>query len=177
MEIRIEPYTIKVDSESNVCHCCNSLLHKEIKRGIYLIGDECGYCRYLDRPFGGCGNTASSHYDGCSCEYGQKEFLYISCKKCSSPSCVKCGGKCYCSGEGCNEIICSECIEKATFIKNWNKSTPTDKLDMYGLKKLRILAKSKHIKGFSKYRRTELIDMLKPFVNGHDFPIRGIQNV
>ena len=69
MEIRTEPHTLKVNSNIIThCSCCNSILQQEIKSGKYLIGDECGYCRYLDRPFGGCGNTASSHYGSCSCE-------------------------------------------------------------------------------------------------------------
>jgi hypothetical protein len=172
MEIRTEQYTLKFDSNSNVCLCCNNKLHKEIKRGNYLIGNECGYCGYSDRPFGGCGNTASSHYGGCSCEYGEKNYLYISCKKCLSPSCVKCGCKCYCSGEGCNEIICSNCLKTENFNNNWNKSTPAEKLNMYGIKKLQILAKNKEIKGFSKYNKMDLINILQPFVNEKDFPIK-----
>ena len=59
METRREPYTLKVDSNSNVCPCCSNILHKEIKPGDYFKGKECEYCRYLDRRFGGCGTTAS----------------------------------------------------------------------------------------------------------------------
>ena len=172
MEIRTGPYTLKVDSNSNACPCCNNILHTEIKCGNYLIGRECGYCRYLDRPFGSCGNTASSHYGGCSCEYAEKKYLYISCKKCLSPNCVKCGDKCHCIGEGCNKIICSNCIEKEQFNNKWNKSSPPEKLTVYGIKKLKILAKNKKIKGFSKYKKKELIDILIPLVNERDFPIK-----
>ena len=179
MEIRREPYilyTLKVDSNNNACPCCNNILHKKIKRGKYLIGGECSNCRYydnyLDRPFGGCGNTASSHYGDCSCEYGEKDYLYISCKKCLSPSCVKCGNKCFCEGKGCNEIICRKCIEKEKFNSEWNKLTPPEKLKLYGIQKLKILAKNKKIKGFSKYKKTELIDILIPLVNKKDFPIK-----
>ena len=171
MEIRREPYSLKVDSNSNDCLCCNNKLDKEIKRGKYLI-DECGYCRYSDRPFGGCGNTASSHYGGCSCEYGEKDYLYMTCKNCLSPNCVNCGAKCHCMGEGCNEIICRNCLEKEKFNNNWKKSTPANKLNMYGIKKLKILAKNKEIKSFQNIKKMELINILGPLVNEKDFPIK-----
>jgi hypothetical protein len=180
MEIITNPHTLKVDSNSNACNCCNNILDKEIKRGRYLI-DECGNCRYLDRPFAGCGRAThhSNYDDGCSCEYGEKDYLYITCKKCLSPNCVKCGAKCdcmgkgcneiicinclspncvkcgakfRCMGEGCNEIICINCLEKEKFNNDWKKMTPTEKLHVYGVKKLKILAKNKKIKGFSQFR-------------------------
>jgi hypothetical protein len=174
MEIRTEPYTLKFDSNINVCPCCNSILQKEIKSGKYLIGSECGYCRYLDRPFGGCGNTASSHYGGCSCEYGEKDYLYISCKKCLFPKCIKCGDKCYCKGDDCNNIICRKCIKTTEFNNKWNTSTPQEKLNTYAIKKLQILAKNKKIKGFSKYKKNELINILIPLVSNEDFPIKPL---
>ena len=89
-----------------------------------------------------------------------------------SPNCVKCGDKCHCIGEGCNEIICRNCIEKEQFNNKWNKSSPPEKLTVYGIKKLKILAKNKKIKGFSKYKKKELIDLLTPLVNEKDFPIK-----
>ncbi len=88
MDIRIEPFILKVDKSTKYCPCCGGVLLKEIKLGEYLIR-ECGYCRYLDRPFAFCGNTASNHYGGCECNYGEKEFIYITCKKCISPKCNK----------------------------------------------------------------------------------------
>jgi hypothetical protein len=172
MEIMSEPFNIKVNSEDTICPCCNSLLQKEIRDGEYLIGDECRYCRYLDRPFGGCGNTALSHYGGCECVYGNKDYLYISCQKCLYPTCVKCEDKCKCIGNGCNNIVCKKCIEKTTFNNKWNTSTLQEKLYMYGIKKLQLLAKNKKIKGFSKYKKSELICILIPVINEKDFPIK-----
>ena len=176
MNITIEPHILKVDSNSNVCPCCNNILHKEIKLKCVKIGNECSNCRaydnYLDRPFGGCGNTAISHYGDCSCEYSEEEYLYITCKKCLSPTCIKCGTKCFCEGNGCNEIVCRKCIENDKFNSNWKKSTPEQKLEFYGIKKLKILAKNKKIKGFSKYKKNELIDILIPLVTENDFPIK-----
>ncbi len=172
MDIRTEPSILNVDANVSSCPCCSNILQKDIKIGKYQIGDDCGYCRYLDRPFGGCGNTASVHYGDCSCEYGEKKYLYITCKKCLYPECVKCGVKCCCSGTGCNEIICWKCIKSEVFNTRWNDSSPQDKLTMYGIAKLRTLAKNKKIKGFSKYNKQELIYKLQSLVNENDFPIR-----
>ena len=46
---------------------------------MFFDGDECGYCRYLDRPFGGCGSTAITHYKGCSCRYEEKDCVVLTC--------------------------------------------------------------------------------------------------
>lgn len=167
MEIRTEPSILNVDINVNVCPCCNNRLQQEIRSGKYLIGDECGYCRYFDRPF--CvygGNIASSHYGGCSCKYGKKDYLYISCKKCLSPKCRKCGVKQHCSGSsgGCNNIICSNCED---FVSRWN-SSPKEKLNTYGIIKLRKLAKNKEIK-FSRLKKQALIDVLNDNLQDKDF--------
>ena len=70
MEIRTEPYNLQInDITVEICPCCDMILQRNIRNGNYLIS-ECSYCRYLDRPFGGCGNTAEVHYGGCSCKYG-----------------------------------------------------------------------------------------------------------
>jgi len=42
---------------------------------------------------------------------------------------------------------------------------------MYGIKKLKILAKNIKIIGFSKYKKNELINILMPIVISEDFPI------
>jgi len=129
MEIRTEPWALKVDRHDNVCPCCSNALQQETKSGSYLIY-ECGYCRYLDRPFGGCGSTAETHYGGCSCEYGNKDYLYISCNHCLTPTCLRCGDKQHCSGNGCNKIICTKCVNNEKFTKNWNTSSPQEKLNV-----------------------------------------------
>jgi hypothetical protein len=196
MEIRTEPYDLPINSSIITnCPCCNDILQQKIKNTFYLIDGECGHCRYLDRPFGGCGNTDG----GCECEYGNKDYLYIICNKCLSPKCVKCGNNVRCKGDDCNKIICDDClspkcvkcgnnvrgddcnkiicrkcVESEEFNNKWNKSTPQEKLNVYGIKKLKILAKYKKIKGFSKYNKEELIRLLSQCVSKADFPIKSL---
>jgi hypothetical protein len=164
MEIRCEPYELLIN-DKNIINCiiCNNLL---IKEGSYLIND-CGYCRYSDRPFVIGSSSLYNHYpEGCTCEYGKKEFLYIICNICKFPKCNKCGIK-------INNCIskCNNC-EKNKFNEKWNISNPIEKLNMYGIIKLKKLAKMKNLKGYSKYNKNELIEKLKLLVNDNDFPIK-----
>lgn len=62
--------------------------------------------------------------------------------------------------------------EKIEFNNKWKTTTPQEKLNMYGIIKLKILAKNKNLKGYSKYKKGELINRLKPLVNERDFPIK-----
>jgi hypothetical protein len=48
----------------------------------------------------------------------------------------------------------------------------SEKLELYGINKLRILAKNKGIKKISQYKKAELINILKPIVSDTDFPIK-----
>ena len=43
---------------------------------------------------------------------------------------------------------------------------------MYGIQKLKILAKNKEIKSFQNIKKMELINILGPLVNEKDFPIK-----
>ena len=166
MEIRREPYNLQINDNSDIlCPCCNNILIKEIKKGNYLIDYECGYCRYLDRPFGGCGNTATAHYGECSCKYGEKDYIYVICENCKSPKCIKCKQLISCCNKNCGLVICVKCDdEKTKFNNNWKTTLPKEKLHLYGIKKLVVLAKNKKIKGYSKNKKHELI-------NENDFPI------
>ena len=172
LEIRTDPYNLQINDDSIVyCPCCNNVLVKQVNKGNYLIDGDCGYCRYLDRPFGGCGNTAATHFGGCSCEYGEKDYLYISCENCKSPKCLKCQTSISCRNQKCGSIVCDTCIKRAQFNDTWKTTTPQEKLDLYGIVKLKILAKNKNVKGYSKYTKRELINTLSPLVNENDFPI------
>jgi len=173
MEILKEPYNLQIDdNDISICGCCKNNLIKEVKKGNCLIGNECGYCRYLDRPFGGCGNTATAHYGGCSCIYGKKDYMYISCETCKSPKCSKCKNSVYCYNNNCSSVICHRCNKKTEFNNKWKVSTPQQKLELYGTTKLKKLAKNKKIKGYSKCKKRELINMLLSLVNDNDFPIK-----
>jgi hypothetical protein len=174
MEFRVEPYSLKIkDINIEICPCCDMILQQNIRKGNYLIR-ECGYCRYLDRPFGGCGNTALTHYGGCSCEYGEKEFLYITCERCKSLKCIDCKTVLSCRNKNCSiPTRCIDCCKKHEFNNKWNNTTAQEKLNFYGTTKLKILAKNKNIKGYSKYKKDELINILSPLVNKNDFPIKS----
>jgi hypothetical protein len=174
MDNRFEPYDLQIkDITVDTCPCCNMILQRNIRKGRYLIGGECSYCRYLDRPFGGCGNTATAHYGGCSCQYGEKDFLYITCENCKSAKCIDCQTPIRCYNKNCAiPTRCCDCRKKYEFIITWKNATPQEKLNLYGIKKLQILAKNKKIKGFSKYKKQEIIDILSTLVNENDFPIK-----
>ena len=176
MEICVEPHDLQIkDINVEICPCCNMTLRRNIRKGKYLINDkECGYCRYLDRPFGGCGNTAISHYGGCSCEYGEKDYLCVTCEKCKSSKCIDCKTMLPCRNKNCNiPTRCFDCYKKHEFNNKWQNTTPCEKLDVYGIVKLKILAKNKKIKGYSKYTKRALINILTPLVNENDFPIKS----
>jgi hypothetical protein len=78
MNIRTKPYDLNILNKNIIhCPCCNDILIKKIKMGSYLV-DECGYCRYSDRPFTMRSSSLQSHYpDGCQCRYEEKQFIYI----------------------------------------------------------------------------------------------------
>jgi len=171
MEIISVPYELNIN-DCNIINCkiCNNFLIKEIKKGSYLI-NECGYCRYSDRPFALGSSSLNNHYsEGCTCKYDKKEYLYITCNICKFPKCNKCGINLNNCISACNN--CKIILEKNIFTNKWNLSTPFEKLNMYGIIKLKKLAKNKNIKGYSKYNKNELIEKLKILVNDNDFPIK-----
>lgn len=90
MEIRCEPYNLNITSDINNCPKCTSGLNKVIRDGNYLIS-ECGYCRYSDRPFASCGSSLQNHFpEGCTCNYGIKQYIYYICENCKNPKCQQC---------------------------------------------------------------------------------------
>jgi hypothetical protein len=175
MEIRFEPYNLQInDTNSVMCPCCNSILQKEIRKGNYLINGECRYCRYSERSFVTYSSSWQKNYpDGCTCEYSEKNYLYIICENCKSPKCLKCKNQLNCCNKNCGSVICSKCVEKMEFNNIWKITTPQEKLHLYGYEKLKILAKNKKIKGYSKYKKDELINVLSSLVNENDFPIKS----
>ena len=176
MEIRTDPSFLKLDN-INIINCpyCDELLHKEVKEGKYLI-NECGYCRYSDRPFTIGSSSLNQHYsNGCSCEYSKQNYMYIICNNCLNPKCNNCDNKLTIGYTYEPNRLCSTCINiqnKDKFNNKWYSSTPHEKLNLYGIIKLKILAKNKNIKGYSKYTKKELVEQLIPLVNENDFPIK-----
>ena len=86
--------------------------------------------------------------------------------------------------EDCNEIVkccnancsaplkCKKCIDKINFKAKWRISSPQEKLECYGVAKLRLLARYKKLKGRSKMDKDKLFKALSPLVCEDDFPIR-----
>ena len=174
MEIQLQPCNLQIGN-TDICMCCNSATIKEIRKGSYLI-HECGYCRYGSRPFAQCNDSWHQHFpDGCACEYGEKDYLYIICKTCQSPKCKKCNKNIICWQKNCNSHLCNDCEKKIKFNEIWKTTTPQEKLHLYGTIKLKILAKNKQIKNYSKLKKGELIAILSPIINANDFPIKSIQ--
>ena len=61
--------------------------------------------------------------------------------------------------------------DKETWTKSWNSSSPACKLEMYGVIKLKCLARRKGVIRYSYMSKSELICTLTPLVNNLDFPI------
>lgn len=159
--ITTNPMTLNVIETDTNCPSCLGILTKELKHGRRLVGSECGRCSYLDRPFAYCSNGLYSDQE-CYCTYGPQDYLYISCLTCL---------------DAIKEISRQKAeslriLDKEKFNNTWKKSTPAEKLDMYGIKKLHILAKNKKIKGVSKLRKDELKSILLPVITDMDFPIK-----
>lgn len=169
MEIRTDPPSLRVkDANSIICPCCQNTLTYEIVRKRYFI--ECGLCIYSDRPFGGL----SPQLGECDCKWSEseKDFLYIRCFHCKTTTCKKCKKPLACDNEKCGSVVCSDCVEKQGFNRLWKTKTPQEKLEFYGMTKLKVLAKIKNVQGYSKYKKHELITSLSPLVTDDDFPIK-----
>tara|TARA_R110000796_G_scaffold137718_1_gene253832 strand:- start:276 stop:512 length:237 start_codon:yes stop_codon:yes gene_type:complete len=76
----------------------------------------------------------------------------------------------------CINKYCIKCLSKQAFNKSWKTLSPKDKLKLYGVIKLKVLAKNKKVKGYSKYKKQQLIDILSPLVVKSDFPIKKIHS-
>jgi len=153
MEIWSEPYNSQIKDTSILCPCCNNKIEKYIKKRKYVI-DECRECR-----------GTSSFSTICKCIYGEKDYLYMSCKTCILPKCVKCKSSYTvdnCCNKNCGNVLCILCM-------NWDNKTLEEKLITYKIEKLKMLAKNKNIK-YSKYKKHELISILLQLVNENDTP-------
>lgn len=179
MNIRYEPSNLIIkDENSIICPCCSNQLIKEIKKEQFVIS-ECGSCgygdRYSDRPFA---SNNRFRNETCYCEYGEKDCLYITCESCKKhsddPMCIKCNGYIdYIRALDLFTRLCASCEKQKQFTQDWKTSTPQEKLNLYGTNKLKILAKNKKIKGYSKLNKNDLINILSQFVNENDFPIKS----
>ena len=111
------PPSIKI-TDANIinCPCCNELLVKEVKKKNYLI-DKCTDCFDRDRSqFGSMSYSYDDHINRnvpCKCEYGLKDFLYITCNNCLHPKCIS-----------CDKLINIH----ALFVKNPKKCTKCNKI-------------------------------------------------
>ena len=162
MQVRCEPSHLQITDENTV-HCprCKDVLQKEIRQGNSLL-KECSQCNYDSRPFALC-RSPFAESGSCTCEYEEIEYIHIICNTCIVPRCSKCSQP--------HRGICPSCKEKE-FKDKWRTSTPQGKLHLYGVAKLRILAKNKQLTGYSKWTKDELIARLTPIVHDTDYPIQ-----
>ena len=184
-----DPETLKITNKDiEYCPICNNLLIKTIeKRCVYER--KCDECSYNDRPFG----YNRSNKGPCTCIREYQNCLIVMCNDCLLPRCSSCNKKLnsnrisqsyvcndclpkciLCNTPFIGKHICVECQErqeKILFNQKWKKSTPQEKLQFYGLEKLKILAKNKGIKNISRYNNCYLLNTLIPIVNDSDFPI------
>jgi len=141
MEIRCDP---NVTVDTTHCPVCTGLLRKEM--GVVKdYEQECYSCRYGTRPF-------AVSRGPCTCP--TIKCMYVYCDSCRAAA----------------EASATAAKEKQ-FSEQWKSSSPQEKLSLYGLEKLRILAKGK-IDRYSTYKKAELISLLAPLVKADDFPIR-----
>jgi hypothetical protein len=149
MEIRTEPCNLQItETDCSNCPKCSYKLIKEVREGTYLES-ECGYCTYSDRPFAMGSSSLQNHYpEGCTCKHGKKQYIYVSCQRCSIPT------------------------TKDSFSSKWKDMSMEEKLNKYGIAKLKILAKRKQLVGYSTLKKGDLISSLKEVVSDKDFPIQ-----
>jgi hypothetical protein len=175
-----------VNEKTILCPKCNSTINSEIKMERRCVL-ECDTCSYKDRPFG----YVRSQYwnEPCTCIWKDVKILYLKCNKCMICKCTKCSSDIvyseYKNGDF-REKICNTCktefnmkiqkenelIAKKEFSEKWKTMTIHDKLNLYGIVKLKILAKNKNIKSIYKYNKQSLIEILTPITSNSDFPIK-----
>ncbi len=180
MKIKTNPSFLNItDASTYCCPFCNTPLQKEIKKWTEILLIECAYCRYQDRPFG-IGSASLQHFpEGCNCknkEMEEVDALFISCNHCSNPKCLTCKKDLEVGYKYEEKRLCNECEvkqKKLDFNNRWSSSSAQEKLNFYGIEKLRILAKRKNIKGYSKLKKNELVITLSQMVNKDDFPIKS----
>lgn len=164
MEICVKPWNLKVNITSVKCQCCGDKLKRSIDKCLVTIR-ECSNCHRSMRPFNGyCGP--------CYCTTGHRNCINMSCERCISPKCTDCNILISCNETNCSiERRCYDCNKKYKFKILWSGS-PEQKLKSYGIIKLKILAKNKNIKKYSKFTKQQLYDLLLPLVCDNDFPIK-----
>lgn len=182
MKIRSEPKFLNItDSSLLKCPKCDTILRHEITQDKYLK-EECERCAYADRPFGY--NSTYYRDTPCTCTYYEIDILIITCPLCIVPKCATCkedildvsnnyDRKCrFDEGKGIDCIQCENIKKKKEFDERWISMTIEEKLGLYGISKLRLLAKQKKLKRYSLLNKIELINTLTPITTIFDLPIR-----
>ena len=135
-------------SEKDFCKINNSYLHRECYKEYNKPNDDTKYYSWCDL-------TNKWVLSG----------VYVICNNCHNKHIQS-------KHHTKTSDMCEKCKEKIKFNNKWKTATPQEKLYMYGIIKLKKLAKTKNLKGYSKYKKDELINKLKPLVNERDFPIK-----
>ena len=169
-------YEKDIDGIKEKCDNCNNTLEKQlITKNIMVYNGECSHCSG-DRVFslGGCGNDCKKNN-----RYEDKLCTILNCDKCEHASC----DMCKCKTRNYTVKRCNSCIDKKEYYKEkerlnpgefsnkWNGSIE-DKLNCYGIAKLKILATKKGITTYDNMRKKTLIKALTSITTESDFPIR-----
>jgi hypothetical protein len=149
---KLENYINNIDIED--CPICKIKLIKYKQKKLI---DECYECRYDDRPFAMCRTNRGE----CICSYEETGIMIIKCLNCEKNMIDK-----------INHII--KINKKIEFNTGFKNKTIKEKLETYGIIKLKILAKNKNILKISKLNKNELIELLIPKTTNNDFPIKDI---
>jgi len=186
--VQFSPYTLgvqyvgKINFTRNMKSCfkCNNefKIKISIRMITKLIGRECRHCRWGDRPFE---STRMNRYEKCECMYTEEveeDVIHYTCDTCNdeylNPKCKKCKKEPISKEINFNNPINNNCdkCNKKEFNQKWLNMTTEDKLNEYGLTKLKKLAKLKQLKKYSKLNKGELIKLLVSITNNKDFPIK-----
>jgi hypothetical protein len=104
---------------------------------------------------------------------GYQNCIKMSCERCISPKCTDCNKLISCNETNCSVgRRCYDCNKKHNFKTLWKLGSLEQKLKSHGIIKLKILAKNKNIKNYSKFTKHQLLNILSPLLCINDFPIK-----
>ena len=171
-------YSSSCRGSAGGCTC-----EEEEKDFLYISCDQC-----LTPKCIGCKEPVSNEadYEGNRCRYTEcnnKRCDQMLCVSCKQKKCLMCKTVILCHNLNCTSVYHDSCLRKIEleqeahdrkieFGKQWKQMTPLEKLEIHGIEKLKLLAKKKALKGYSKLKKEELIHLLGPMVSTNDFPIK-----
>ena len=163
-------------AHNDVCTKCSNCVTVTWEQGHDW--NECGRCRYMDRPFGW---NSYGDLEPCTCRRFEVLVKLSTCLHCKNPKCRKCHETSV-SNAGNLCTVCALLEEhkekersQKEFNRRWRTMSIEEKLQVHGMNKLYHLAM---LKGFWKIgdamrpmTKGDLIKELAPLCSNTDFPI------